>query len=214
MLTISFEEVTQRFRGRTIFAKVNQKLQSGQVTVVTGPNGSGKSTMLKLAGKLLLPSSGRVLAEENGTLLRRGDFRSRMAMVTPDLRFYARLTAWENAKFLLGLRGISLPPEQFSALLERVGLRAKEISGSLAGEFSTGMQQRLKLAVLLASAAQVWLLDEPGANLDEEGRSLVLREIRQAAAEGHLVFLATNDSREEGIADARIHLAEGDIRLP
>ena len=83
MLTISFEDVTQRFRGRTIFAKINQKLQSGQITVVTGPNGSGKSTMLKLAGKLLMPSEGRVLAAEDGVVLRRGDFRSRMAMVTP-----------------------------------------------------------------------------------------------------------------------------------
>ena len=69
------------------------------------------------------------------------------------------------------------------------------------------MRQRLKLAALLASGAAVWLLDEPGANLDAAGRELVLREARRGAADGKLVFWATNDSREEGAADACIHLS-------
>ena len=69
------------------------------------------------------------------------------------------------------------------------------------------MRQRLKLAVLLASGAHIWLLDEPEANLDQAGRALILREARQAAAEQRLVLWATNDSREEGAADACIHLS-------
>lgn len=54
---------------------------------------------------------------------------------------------------------------------------------------------------------RIWLLDEPGANLDQAGRALILREARQAAAEQRLVLWATNDSREEGAADACIHLS-------
>ena len=78
---------------------------------------------------------------------------------------------------------------------------------TVTGEFSTGMRQRLKLAALLAAEADIWLLDEPGANLDAVGRELVLREARQAADEGRLVLWATNDEREEAAADAAIHLA-------
>lgn len=107
----------------------------------------------------------------------------------------------------MGLRGITLAAEQFSALLERVGLPERTVKNAYAGEFSTGMRQRLKLAVLLASGAHIWLLDEPGANLDQAGRALILREARQAAAEQRLVLWATNDSREEGAADACIHLS-------
>jgi heme exporter protein A len=157
---------------------------------------------------LLSPDTGKVVARdrEAGLVLEKAEFRSRLAMVTPELRFYPRLTAWENMDFLLGLRGKKLSGDSYSKLLERVGLSEKKVNGVQAGGLSTGMRQRLKLAVLLASQAEVWLLDEPGANLDLEGRSLVLREARQAADSGVLVLLATNDEREEAAADECISL--------
>ena len=206
-MTIAFEKVTQSFYGRTIFRDINANLQGGTVTAVTGHNGSGKSTLLKLAAHLLQPTSGRVSVKDAGQELRRAELRSRLALVTPELKFYPRLTARENLAFLLGLRGITLNDAAFSALMLRVGLRETEIAAAFTGEFSTGMRQRLKLAALLASGADIWLLDEPGANLDAAGRELVIREVRQAADEGRLVIWATNDEREEAAADAAIHLA-------
>lgn len=207
MVTIRFEEVIQRFHGRTIFGPIQAELASGRIVAVTGQNGSGKSTLLKLAAHLLLPTAGRVVVMADGRELVGDSLRRRLAMVTPELRFYPRLTARENMDFLLGLRGRALDETAYQALLERVGLREKEIGTAFAGEFSTGMRQRLKLAVLLASGADIWLLDEPGANLDAAGRELILREARQAADEGRLVCWATNDEREEAAADAAIHLA-------
>ena len=207
MITIGFTGVVQSFHGRPIFGPLNEQLTAGQITVVTGENGSGKSTMLKLAGHLLRPTEGKVIARDGDHELVQAAFRSQLALVTPELKFYPRLTARENLQFLLGLRGIELKDDAFSALLERVGLREKDIRQTYTGEFSTGMRQRLKLAALLASGAAVWLLDEPGANLDAAGRELVLREARRGAADGKLVFWATNDSREEGAADACIHLS-------
>lgn len=182
-------------------------LQSGTITAVTGQNGSGKSTLLKLAARFMLPSDGRVSAWEDQKELRRAELRNRLAMVTPELRFYPRLTARENIAFLLGLRGLELTEAEYLSLLVRVGLREQDVATAFTGEFSTGMRQRLKLAALLASRAEIWLLDEPGANLDAAGRELVLREVRQAADEGRLVLWATNDGREEAAADAAIHLA-------
>lgn len=69
------------------------------------------------------------------------------------------------------------------------------------------MEKRLQLAILLASGADVWLLDEPGAHLDGAGRCLVRREARRAAEEGKLVLWATNDAEEEAEADAGIALS-------
>ena len=71
---------------------------------------------------------------------------------------------------------------------------------------STGMAQRLKIAVLLGCEADVWLLDEPGANLDEVGRRMIRAEMKRGAAEGRLVLLATNDAGEEAEADEVIRL--------
>lgn len=91
--------------------------------------------------------------------------------------------------------------------MERVGLAPGAVDGKMVEQFSTGMKKRLHFAILLASEADVWLLDEPGANLDAVGRSMVRREARLAADGGKLVLLATNDREEEAEADACISLS-------
>ena len=209
MVRIEFTEVCQRFHGRKIFGPLDAILSGGKITAVTGQNGSGKSTFLKLAAHLLLPSTGRVMVSERGAVLQKEALRQRIAMVTPELRFYDRLTARENMDFLLGMRGMHLDEDNYRHLLARVGLVEKAVAHSYAGEFSTGMRQRLKIAVLLAAEADIWLLDEPGANLDKGGRDLLAAEIRQAAKRGVLVALATNDPGEEALADETISLAGG-----
>ena len=208
MVEIEFDGVGKAFGGNVVFKDFSAQLQPGKITAVRGDNGSGKSTLLRLAARLISPDRGKVTARDKaaGLALEKADFRNRLAMVTPEMRFYPRLTARENLDFLLGLRGESLDDDKYSQLLERVGLSSKRVEGILAGGLSTGMRQRLKLAVLLSSRAEVWLLDEPGANLDAEGRALVLSEARQAAELGTLVLLATNDEREEAAADECISL--------
>ncbi len=206
MLTISFEAVGLGFGSQTLFEALSVLLPSGRVTAITGHNGSGKSTFLRLAAKFLAPDRGAVTAREDETVLQKDSFRSRLAMVTPEWKLYPRLTAEENLRFFLGLRGIELSSDEIFSLWERVGLRREDLSGTLAANLSTGMRQRVKLAVLLAAQADFWCLDEPGSNLDPAGLQMLLRETRQAASEGKLILWATNDAREEAAADATIRL--------
>lgn len=182
--------------------------RGGTVTAVTGANGSGKSTLLKLAAKLLLPDEGKIVAKDGGQALSKASYRSRIGIVTPEFHAYPKLTARENLDFFLGFRRAApLTAMQYEQLLARVGLSADVIDGKYVEHFSTGMKKRLHLAILLASEADIWLLDEPGANLDDAGRSMVRREARKAADAGKLVLLATNDREEEVVADACISLS-------
>ncbi len=206
MMTISFDSVGLSFGAQRLFDSLHATLPSGQITVVTGQNGSGKSTFLQLAAKFIAPDTGKVVAAEDGSILQKDAFRSRLAMVTPEWNLYARLTAEENLRFFLGLRGMELSAEEIRVLWERVELKWEDTRIPLAGKLSTGMRQRVKLAVLLAVEADVWILDEPCANLDASGWEIVLRAARQAASEGRLILWATNDPREEAAADAVIHL--------
>ena len=206
MITIHFAAVSQRFHGRQIFAPLDAELSSGKITAITGRNGSGKSTFLKLAGHLLAPSVGKITVTADGEELRGEELRQRIAMVTPELRLYDRLTARENLDFLLGLRGCQITDEYYRELMARVELDGEAIRHSYAGEFSTGMGQRLKIAALLAVGADIWLLDEPGANLDEAGQAMIAREVRAAAERGVLVAIATNVPGEEALADEIISL--------
>ncbi len=206
MITISFDDVGLSFGSHVLFDSLNTTLSSGQITMVTGHNGSGKSTFLQLAAKFITPDTGKVVAMDDGTLIQKEAFRSRLAMVTPELKLYAKLTAEENLRFLLGLRELNPSIYEIHQLWERVGLKWEEICNTFVSKLSTGMRQRVKLAMLLAADADVWILDEPCANLDASGLQLVIKEARQAASDGKLILWATNDPREEAAADAIIHL--------
>lgn len=208
MMRLIFSDVTKSFAERRVIDRVRAEAHSGSITAVTGANGSGKSTLLRLAAKLLLPDEGRVIVKDGEQELRRETYRQRLALVTPDFHVYPKLTARENLDFFLGFRRqVPLKEEEYLSLLQRVGLSAEAVKGKYAGHFSTGMKKRLHMAILLGAGADIWLLDEPGANLDAEGRAMVRREIKKAAAAGRLVLLATNDAEEEAQADACIALS-------
>lgn len=208
MVSLTFSDVTKRFGGRTVIEGLSATLAGGTVTAVTGANGSGKSTLLKMAAKLLLPDAGKIVARDGEQELCKASYRSRLAIVTPEFHAYPKLTARENLDFFLSFRRAeALSDALYEQLLERVGLAPRAVDGKMVEQFSTGMKKRLHFAILLASEADVWLLDEPGANLDAVGRSMVCREARLAADGGKLVLLATNDREEEAEADACISLS-------
>lgn len=208
MVSLTFSDVTKRFGGRTVIEGLSATLAGGTVTAVTGANGSGKSTLLKMAAKLLLPDAGKIVARDGEQELCKASYRSRLAIVTPEFHAYPKLTARENLDFFLSFRRAeTLSDALYEQLLERVGLAPRAVDGKMVEQFSTGMKKRLHFAILLASEADVWLLDEPGANLDAVGRSMVRREARLAADGGKLVLLATNDREEEAEADACISLS-------
>ena len=194
-LLITFDAVSLSFGGRKLFDDVTLNLRGGQIIGVTGVNGSGKSTFLKVAGKILPPDSGKVTLPAGSSI----------AAVSPELKIYDALTAEENLIFFAKLRGKTLTAEKISELGERVGLDVKTFAAVRTENFSTGMRQRLKFAVLLSVDADIWLLDEPTANLDDEGREKFFAEIQTAAPE-KIILLATNDKFEEKICDEIIRL--------
>ena len=192
---IFFDDVSVSFGQRAIFKNVTLELRGGQIIGVTGANGSGKSTFLKLAGKIIRPDSGAVeLPAEK-----------KIVAVSPEMKIYDGLTAEENLTFFARLRGKILTAEKIFELGNRVGLDMKNFGSTRAENFSTGMLQRLKFAILLSVDADIWLLDEPTANLDDDGRQKFFAEI-QAAKPTKIILLATNDNAEVEICDEIIRL--------
>ena len=204
LLQIEFQKVCQSFGTKSVLSDFSVKLFGGRIISVTGANGSGKSTFLRLAGQLMAPDAGRIVMREDGKSLEQETYRSRIGMISPEMMLYSQLTAEENLRFYARLRGRVLYGDDIKRLLRQVGL---EQAAGFTGKFSTGMRQRLKLAVLLAAEPQVWLLDEPGSNMDEDGRQILLQSAGDAARAGRLILWATNDPREEEIADENIHLS-------
>ena len=126
-------------------------------------------------------------------------------MISPEMKIYDSLTAQENLIFFAKLRGVNLSAEKILNLGERVGLDLKTFGKTPTENFSTGMKQRLKFAILLSVGANIWLLDEPTSNLDDAGREKFFKEIQAAKVE-KIILLATNDKAEVDICDEIIQL--------
>ena len=164
MLEIRFDGVSQEFEGREVLHQVTCSFHAGRVTAIAGANGSGKSTLLRIAARLMLPSSGTVDTIRDGAPVGGAEYRSMLSMATPEMELYTRLTVRENLAFMLGARGGACEEVYLQELLARVGLSA-EVLPRMMGQLSTGMRQRVRLAVVLGTDAEVWLLDEPGLAL-------------------------------------------------
>lgn len=119
--------------------------------------------------------------------------RRHLGLVSPDISPYEELDAVENMEFAARMRGLSDDSAGHMGLLERVGLA--EAARRPVGGYSSGMRQRLKLAISIQHRPALLLLDEPMALLDEGGRALVRTVVSEQLERG-LAFWATNDPSE------------------
>ncbi|MFI5035989.1 MAG: heme ABC exporter ATP-binding protein CcmA [Acidimicrobiales bacterium] len=150
-----------------LLSGVTLDVPSATLTVVTGANGAGKTSLLMLLAGLVRLSRGA--GEVAGVDLATGDLRElrrRVGWLGHEGSFYDDLTARENLTF--AARALERPLDLIDPALERVGLARR--AASPARRLSAGQRRRLGLAWLLVRRPVLWLLDEPYASLDDEGR--------------------------------------------
>ena len=185
--------------------------RAGSVLGLLGPNGSGKTTILKLISTLLLPNLGRVLVggydvERDGNAVRR-----RVGFAVANERsFFNRLTARENLDFFATLEEIPRlrRRQRVDELLAVTGLQ--DAADTLVMKFSTGMYQKLGVARALLKRPAVLLLDEPSRSLDPGATAHLWSLVRQAAAGGSCVLIATHNFEEAAqVAGEVMILKEG-----
>lgn len=204
-MRVVFDQIGKRFGNRAVLAQVSGVLEPGRVVVVAGPNGSGKSTLLNILAGVLRPSRGTVSYGAADGELPRSRWFERLGVAAPDMAVYEELSALENLAFFARVRGLHAGAGEHAALLEELGLHAREHRRPV-GTFSSGMKQRVKLALAVLHRPAVLLLDEPSSNLDEAGHRVVaalVERFRVRAA----VAVASNDPREIAWGDAHIELA-------
>jgi len=193
-----------RLGGRVVFAELGFEWRGPGVVSVTGRNGAGKTTLLKVLAALLRPGRGAVRWEDDGgRMLTPQAARAGLGFAGPEVGLWDDLTALENLAFGARARGLRWTSADGAAWLERVGLDGR--GDERLGGYSSGMKQRVKLAFALLARPALVLLDEPGSNLDEAGRTLAGELVREAA-QGALVVVATNDPAEAAWAGRRIAL--------
>lgn len=190
MPTLTVDEVGHHYGSLLLFRRLSVTLTGGDSLAVRGANGAGKSTLLRILAGLLTPRAGTVTLTVDGENVPDDEHPRRTGLVAPAVGVYEELTARENLEFLARARGLADAPDRIDRLLQRVGLEGR--SDDRVGEYSSGMQQRVKYAAALLAEPPLLLLDEPLANLDVKGRDMVSSIVRQQRSRGGLLVVATN----------------------
>lgn len=199
MISVNVHNLGKRYGSTTVFKNLSFRFDTG-VLGIGGSNGSGKSTLLKCLAGLERVSSGTITWKQDEHQLSETDFRKRLGFVAPYINLYHELTVRENLDLVLQLRKEKISHQKKQELwnqLQLTGLEEKHF-----GELSTGQRQRARLACTLSYDPAILFLDEPGANLDEQGREVIRKILRNFRAEEKLVLLASNDSDELNLADS------------
>ena len=178
---------------------VSCSIESGEFFGLLGPNGAGKTTLFKILATLVIPDTGRAVVNGFDCVTDVRDVRRQLVPVVADERSLRwRLDAYENLRLFAVLYGVPSAEikTRIQTVLEVVGLA--NTGTKLAGQFSSGMKQRLLIARALLAKPRVLLLDEPTRGLDPlSARSLrTFLKDEICRRQGCTVLLATHNAEE------------------
>lgn len=182
----------------------------GEVFGLLGPNGAGKTTLLRIIATLLAPSTGTAALAGHDVTREPEAVRRAIGVVNGGMGLPARLTGREVLRSFAGLYGLSRA---------QADVRIAELDGALelgrtldvrAGEYSTGMKQKVVIARAVIHDPQVLILDEAASGLDIFARRTLLDFVAAARQPGKLTLYSTHVMSEaEEVCDRVAILHEG-----
>ena len=185
-MKIVAENLGKRFNREWVFRNFNYQFDPGKIYAITGPNGSGKSTLMQVLWGQMLPSTGAVNYLEPTPP---EPFKT-LAIATPYMDLIDEFTLEEMIGFHFKFKASRVPVEAILEKTELVSSRQKPISS-----FSSGMKQRLKLALAFFSNVSVLFLDEPCTNLDKKSIEWYHQQLSEVPQDT-VVFIASNQEIE------------------
>jgi putative ABC transport system ATP-binding protein len=207
---LTVEYVSSGYKVRP-FSDLSFSADDGHLVVLLGPSGSGKTTLLSCLAGLLRPTSGSILVDDVEVTGLQGARlaayrRDTVGVIFQAFNLIPSITARANVMVPLRMAKVSRAGARARAddLLEQVSLsdRADHRPDQLSG----GQQQRVAIARALAQNPPLIIADEPTAHLDYIQVEGILRLIRDLAAPGRLVIVATHDERITQLADSVVEL--------
>lgn len=203
-MIVTLHNAGKRYRLDWIFRNLHYTFQRPGRYAVLGPNGSGKSTLLKVLSGHLSPSKGRISFEYNGKLLEPDEIYRSVSYAAPYIELIEEFTLEEALNFHSRLKPLlpGMHPARLYELLALPRASTKEIRF-----FSSGMKQRVKLALAICSDTPILLLDEPATNLDVQGVEWYKNLIREFAAD-RLVVIASNDPHDAEFCPVHLNILD------
>ena len=199
-MQISLAEACKRFNKEWIFKNLNFQFEAGKHYALVGNNGSGKSTLLQI----IAGYSGLTKGSIDWNPFDANNIYEQISFAAPYLELVEEFTATEQFEFQAQFKPIQkdLSTEK---ILELIGL--KNAAHKQIRYYSSGMKQRLKLALAIFSDCPILLLDEPCSNLDKEGYALYDTLIKEYAMH-KLIIVGSNDPAEYHFCKEQVNLMD------
>ncbi len=204
-MQIHLTAAAKRFNKEWIFSNLDSSFTTGQYYALIGNNGSGKSTLLQIIAGYIGLTKGQISwVDADGKAIDSTKIYQHISIASPYLELVEELTALEQIAFHQQFKSIhsALKPIE---ILEKIGLH--KAAEKQIRNFSSGMKQRLKLALAIFDQSPILLLDEPCSNLDQEGIQ-TYHHLMQTYAMHKLVIVASNDTQEYHFCDQQLSLSD------
>ena len=197
-MNIVANNLGKRFNREWVFRNFNYEFEPGKTYAITGPNGSGKSTLMQVLWGQMHPSEGSVdyltspLSSGERTEVRsdQSEIYKSVSIAAPYMDLIDEFTLEEMVRFHFKFKKSGLPIDVILKKIELHSSHQKEISS-----FSSGMRQRLKLALAFYSESDLLFLDEPCTNLDKKSIEWYTNHLARVSP-NMTVFIASNQEHE------------------
>jgi ABC-type multidrug transport system ATPase subunit len=186
---ITVKQLGKRFNREWIFRNFDYTFQPGNTYAIVGPNGSGKSTLLQVLWGQLPPSAGELIyTDSKQQQIPIDEIFKHLTIATPYLDLIEEFTLVEHLRFHFKLKSSrgGLTENDIIDKMELSHARDKYV-----GNFSSGMRQRVKLALAFFTEASLIFLDEPTTNLDQQAIGWYHQQLNDLPKDA-TIFIASN----------------------
>ena len=187
-------------------AGANLQVSRGEIVLLQGPNGAGKTSILRVCAGLLPieRGSGRVLGID--LVAQRDEVRSRVGLLGHSNGLYLDLTVEQNVRFWASM--VNATEEEIVRAMSLMRIDGR-LSSVKTARLSAGQRRRCALASLIVRRAEIWLLDEPHAGLDAQGRDELDIVLRNAVSAGATIVLASHEMERASALATRVVTVDG-----
>ena len=200
-MRVKLNKVGKRFNKEWILRNLSLDIPSQSSLSITGANGSGKSTLIKLISAYMEPTSGNIQYFENKKTYPIESIPQSIGLAAPYVDLIEEFSLREHVEFHFKFRST---PFSLDEIITRTNFQFsidKKVK-----DFSSGMKQRLKLALAIHAENKLLILDEPTSNLDQEGiewyRDQILQKIGTCT-----IIVASNQRHEYDFIPKTINLS-------
>ena len=198
MGSVTYDDVTKKYGEEIAVENLNLEIEDGEFVTLVGPSGCGKSTSLEMVAGLTEPTSGTISINDRVVTGLPPKDRG-IAMVFQNIALFPHLDVYDNISYGLRLRNVD--KEEIDRKVDKAAkmVQMEGMLDRMPDEMSGGQQQRVAIARAIVREPEVFLMDEPLANLDAKLRVHMRTQLQQLHQQLETTIIYVTHNQEEAM---------------